>query len=739
MFLRASERQTSGRTPSPGAQSLNGMKEMHPEGFVCLPMLGDATRGGVRGIVKQEGLHDEGSPESPRAFRPALPGASHTPASLSDPVRNGWLPIVLAGATYLALALLVWARVWTTHPTSVTTCGCGDAALVSWYFAWPAYALAHGLSPLHSTAMGYPQGVNLLSNASSLALGILLAPVTWLFGPIASLNVAQTSAPALTALAMFVLLRRWVSWSLAAFVGGLFYGFSPFLLAQLSESHLMVAMDLVPPLVLLCLDEILIRQKRRPLSVGVALGLLVALQFFLGTEALLILVMTVVGGVVAVVAYAALRDRRALVSRVRHATIGLGAGLATGGVLLAYPAWYALAGPSHLSGRVWPSGVHHSGTLLKDLILPNQEVVGPGISWGWNHVVGGYQGFILSPQYFGIGVIIVLGLGIVLWRRDRRLWLFGTIAVATAALSLGEQYDFPLPWRPIANLPLVQNILPGRFIFMTYLAVGTMLAIVVDRARLLVVRHSYGGRSMVERMWFGAVPGRALAVALAGAALLPPSLYLAQTVPFTTRAVVLPVWFSTVAPRLPGRQVVLAFPTLSSSRDAPMIWQAVNRMHYSMAEQGGPGGVFQRAGNEAAGQAVLAEAQVAAASDLVVTPTRIDQVRRALKGWKVTMIVVPDQPRLPVYERVISITTVAALVTAATGTPPRLQAHAWVWRGVDRAPASVHPSHAAFNHCIALAGLPPWGARAVRTATSCVLTTNVGPTGISATKSPTPS
>ena len=115
----------------------------------------------------------------------------------------------------------------------------------------------------YSTAMHYPGGVNLLANTSVVAIGLLLAPVTWLFGPIATLNVALTLAPALSALSMYVLLRRWVAWAPAAFVGGLLYGFSPFILVTLTDAHLMLGMAVVPPLVVACLDELLFRQRRQ--------------------------------------------------------------------------------------------------------------------------------------------------------------------------------------------------------------------------------------------------------------------------------------------------------------------------------------------------------------------------------------------------------------------------------------------------------------------------------------------
>ena len=164
-------------------------------------------------------------------------------------------------------------------------CSCGS-------LEWPAYALAHGHNPFFSTALFHPGGINLLSNTSVLAIGIPLAPVTWIFGPVATLNVASTLGPALSALAMFWLLRRWVRWTPAALVGGLVFGFVAVPGGQPGGAHLMSGVLVFLPLMVACLDELLVRQQRRPLLVGAVLGLLLTAQFFLGTEVLTMVVLT---------------------------------------------------------------------------------------------------------------------------------------------------------------------------------------------------------------------------------------------------------------------------------------------------------------------------------------------------------------------------------------------------------------------------------------------------------------
>jgi len=100
----------------------------------------------------------------------------------------------LAGICYLTLSVVIWWHVWSA-PTVTATSINGDPALFLWYLEWPAYALAHGANPFFSTAMFHPGGVNLLANTSVLGIGIPLAPLTWAFGPVLTLNVALTSAP----------------------------------------------------------------------------------------------------------------------------------------------------------------------------------------------------------------------------------------------------------------------------------------------------------------------------------------------------------------------------------------------------------------------------------------------------------------------------------------------------------------------------------------------------------------
>ncbi len=613
------------------------------------------------------------------------------------------LPWVTAGVLYLGLSVVLWWGAWSTHPTATTTCGCGDASLYFWFLEWPAYALGHGHSVLWSTAAFHPTGWNLLSNTGVLAIGVVLAPVTWLFGPVASLNVASTLVPVLSALSMCWLLRRWVAWSPAAFVGGLLYGFSPFIVSGLVAGWLTTLL-VVPPLMVGCLDELCVRRRRRPVPLGIALGLLVVLQFFISTELLAITVIGLGAGFLLFVGYHLVVHPAEVRRSAGRVATGLGVGAGLSAVLLAYPVWFTFAGPAHLSGPVWPSlQLGYEGATLRHLVVPSNL---PASFLQFTHRTGGYQGTTPSAQYVGIGALAVIVVGLVVWRSDRRLWLIGVTGAMAVVLSLGALPNVWLPWSAVAHLPELENIIPSRFMTVTYLAVALLVGLITDHA-YVAVRDRRGQPSIST-----APPARSrrrrsrdlvawmVGLAVAAVAVVPIAWYLGGSVPVTTEPVVVPTWFSQVAPHLPGRQVLLVYPFSNQVIQSAMTWQALDRMHFDMVDGDGPGTAPSRGGAERRGLAVIGASSFSFTGQHLA-PGDVAVARQALDHWGVTMVVVPDQADLPDYDMVTSVPYAVALVTAAVGSPPVRQHGAWVWTGVDHAGPAVDPAPAAFDACVA--------------------------------------
>src|SRR5579875_2583183 len=140
--------------------------------------------------------------------------------------RGRWVVLVAAGL-YLAAGFALWWHAWAA-PGSTIAAGSADPDQNVWWLALLPHALGHAVNPFFSRAMYFPAGVNVVSNTSFPALSLLLSPITVAFGPLVAFNVAVSIVPGANAFVAFVVLRRYVRWDPAAFVGALVYGFGPF-------------------------------------------------------------------------------------------------------------------------------------------------------------------------------------------------------------------------------------------------------------------------------------------------------------------------------------------------------------------------------------------------------------------------------------------------------------------------------------------------------------------------------
>ena len=104
-----------------------------------------------------------------------------------------------------------------------------------WFFGWTAHALATGHNPFFSSAANAPYGLNLAQMTSAPLLGVLFAPLTLLAGPVASVTVCFALAMPASAAAAYAVLRRWRIWAPAAALGGLVFGFSPYMVNEGSQ------------------------------------------------------------------------------------------------------------------------------------------------------------------------------------------------------------------------------------------------------------------------------------------------------------------------------------------------------------------------------------------------------------------------------------------------------------------------------------------------------------------------
>jgi hypothetical protein len=182
--------------------------------------------------------------------------------------------------------------------------------------------------------------------------------------------------------------------------------------------------------------------------------------------------------------------------------------------------------------------------------------------------------------------------------------------------------------------------------------------------------------------------------------LLPSFIVLSPNLPLATRPVVVPRWFAEVGASLPPGRVVLTYPAPFSGLQSSQAWQAVNRMRWAQVGGGGPQGQPSRAGPSRPGFEVLLEASLPLGPAPTPSPSTLAAIRQALTAWKVTTIVVPDQPDLPPYDQGRSTAYAVGLLTAAMGRPPVHDHSAWVWSAVAHLGVPVPLTSAAFGRCL---------------------------------------
>jgi hypothetical protein len=164
------------------------------------------------------------------------------------------------------------------------------------------------------------------------------------------------------------------------------------------------------------------------------------------------------------------------------------------------------------------------------------------------------------------------------------------------------------------------------------------------------------------------------------AALVLAPIWALYSIPTATERVALPPWYSTAALQVPTGSVVLSypFPASASLASEPMIWQAVDDMHFSLA--GGyvkipaPGGQpFTTGPNGSATNSLimLTLSKQTPGQSWVPTSDDLKALREALGTWKISYIVITDTGPNPAFT--------AAVMTAVSGRKPDVSHDAWVW------------------------------------------------------------
>ena len=476
--------------------------------------------------------------------------------------------VALAAVYYLLAALAVTLLLW-RDPASRTVAGnANDADQIAWFFRYDATAVAHfHLPALITTAMNAPQGVNLMWNTPMLLPGVLLAPVTLLFGPQASLTLLLTAGFAGSATAMFAVLRRWQAGVAAAALGAAVYGFSPALVHS-AIGHYDLQFAVIPPLIA---DAVLRLAAGRTNAGrgGLWLGLLVTAQLFISEE---ILFDTALAVALLLIVIAVSRPR-AVRGRIKTLAGGLGIAAWVLTAVACYPLWVQFFGPLHQTGSPFTTDFFKND--LSGFVVPSSFML--------FHTAGSaaealrFQGQL--PEYLGyLGwpLIVVLVAGTIrFWprlpvRACAVAWaVLSVFSLGGTLLASGHEHAWlKLPWYWLQSLPVLSAALPDRFSIVAGGAAGALLAFCADAA---VPALAGMAARRLPRLASGARPA-AVVMSCAVLAVLP---IVPRPLPAAAATPVPPGWSAAIAALdLPASATVLVVPVPMSTFTEPLRWQA---------------------------------------------------------------------------------------------------------------------------------------------------------------------
>jgi hypothetical protein len=564
------------------------------------------------GAGGEDGVAAADSACRPERCRPSVSPRTSTSQKLRR-TSLGLFPLL-----YAAAAWLLFAHLSLFDTGRIPGCACEDPINQVWFLAFAREQLAAGHISPWTDLMGYPAGFNAAGSASFPLLGLLAAPITSAVGPVGAYNFLLRLGLFVSALSGWFVLRRLVASSFAAGVGGLVYGFSPYVI-HVVQFHMFLAWVPLPPIILYLLYDQIAEAHGTPWKTGVAVGLLIAAQYLIDAEiAASVVVIAVIGGVV--IAAGRTIGGYPVAAGLRSAGAVSIIAVIVAAVVLAYPIWQFLYGPQHVGAIV--AGKSSGVPAVTTLLAPSAPNVAGNLSGNVNNLAGNL-GLLSTPYaglFGGIGylgpMLIVSMICTTIRNRGRTLvWAAAVLLVVSWILALGPYLTgtesvsgISLPMRWILCLPALRDLVAGRLTLYMWLAVAVLVSIAIDEFLARVTRastsshaarrysgHHAGSESNVtapvssttarrakrqaatqRRMLWAS--GVVASLAVAGLILVAPDGRIQDDPTGASK----PFLAHRIQAQIPSDGLVLTYPYPTFPYDAPMLWQAEDNLRFKL-------------------------------------------------------------------------------------------------------------------------------------------------------------
>ncbi len=384
--------------------------------------------------VTSTGQRDRGLRGSqPTGRRMAFPGR----AAADSPVARHLIILTC----YIAAGIAVtWPRA--TYLTDGKLPATRDAGVYVWDFWWIAHQMEHLGNPWFTRFIAAPVGAQLGYHALMPLEGVVMMPVTLVFGPSASYNLLSILMPGLSCYAMYRAARLWLPSQIGAIAAGAFFGLSSDLAWHAWYQLNLAAGALFLPLAL----EAAVRLRRNPRPrQAVILGSVLGASLLTDQQSAVLVAI-----LAAVVLLPWLLGGRALGRAGGNSAAGTpacgtkiaaAAGAVAVALVVASPQITAMVAQTRSGGASFsPQSVDRyyvtSSTYLPGLFSVSPRAVGLGLTALKPVSYQGHIGDGIPTFGLVLAVSAVTGL-IVSWRR-RSAWMLALLWLGSAALALGS-------------------------------------------------------------------------------------------------------------------------------------------------------------------------------------------------------------------------------------------------------------------------------------------------------------
>jgi len=373
---------------------------------------------------------------------------------------------------YLVLAIVFWGIPMNFDFISKVNIG-GDPAFYLWSLKWWPYAISHGLNPFLTKAFWAPFGQNLAWTTSVPSIALLFSPITVIFGPIFSYNLATILSLALGAFGVYLICKSLNLNQTSSIFGGLVFFFSSYVWGQLL-AHLNLDIVFAIPF-LIYLFVLKFKNEIGSKKYVIFSGILLAFQFGVSNE---IYATFVLFGFIAlfILFLIFIKDEvyRKLILRT---SLELIAAIILSILLLSPYLYYIFYG--YVKGPIHLPSVYEADPLNFLIPTPLTFLFGNLFSTISTKFTGNFGE---EGAYLGLPLIFIVVSFIKMSMQSKnKLYIFlSLLFMIILIFSFGSYLNIlshpliPMPWYIFTKLPLIEQSLPTRFT----LYIGIIAAII---------------------------------------------------------------------------------------------------------------------------------------------------------------------------------------------------------------------------------------------------------------------